>query len=68
MKRRDFLAWIGAAAASLPFAAHAQQQSVTIGLLHSGSEDDQVNLTAATRQGLKEAGYTEGQNLTIEYR
>jgi putative ABC transport system substrate-binding protein len=59
---------LGGVAASLPFAGHAQQQAVVIGLLHSGSTDDQASLVAATRQGLKEAGYTEGQNLTIEYR
>lgn len=39
-----------------------------IGWLHSGSSDDQANLLAATRRGLKETGYVEGQNLTIEYR
>ena len=68
MKRREFILALGGMAASLPFVAHAQQQAVVIGLLHSGSADDQANLVAATRQGLKEAGYTEGQNLTIEYR
>ena len=68
MKRREFMALLGGAAASLPLAAHAQQPAVTIGLLHSGSADDQAKLVAATRQSLKEAGYTEGQNLTIEYR
>jgi putative ABC transport system substrate-binding protein len=68
MRRREIMLVLGGVAASLPFAGHAQQQAVVIGLLHSGSADDQVNLVAATRQGLKEAGYTEGQNLTIEYR
>jgi putative ABC transport system substrate-binding protein len=68
MKRREFILVLGGAAASLPFAATAQQQVVVVGLLHSGSADDQVNLVAATRQGLKETGYTEGQNLVIEYR
>jgi putative ABC transport system substrate-binding protein len=68
MKRREFLALVGGAAASLPFPARAQQAIHVIGFLASGSPDDQRNLTAATRQGLKEAGYIEGQNLTIEYR
>jgi ABC-type uncharacterized transport system substrate-binding protein len=68
MKRRAFIALVSGAAASLPFAARAQQEPVVIGLLHSGSADDQVNLMEATRQGLREAGYTEGQNLRIEYR
>ena len=68
MKRREFIVVLGAAAVGLPFAAQAQQQSAVIGLLHSGSADDQANLMVATRQGLKELGYTEGQNLTIEYR
>lgn len=67
MKRREFILALGGAAASLPFAVHAQQ-AVVIGLIHSGLADDQASLVAATRQGLKEAGYTEGQNLTIEYR
>jgi putative ABC transport system substrate-binding protein len=48
--------------------AQAQQEPVVIGFLHSGSADDQVNLVAAARQGLKEAGYSEGQNIRIEYR
>jgi putative ABC transport system substrate-binding protein len=68
MKRRDFMLAVGGVAASLPFGGHAQQQAVVIGLLHSGSADDQAALVAATRQGLKQAGYSEGQNLTIEYR
>jgi putative ABC transport system substrate-binding protein len=68
MRRRDFILALGGAAACLPFAAHAQPQAVVIGLLHSGTADDQTSLVAATRQGLREAGYIEGQNLTIEYR
>jgi putative ABC transport system substrate-binding protein len=70
MKRREFITMAGAVAASVvcPLAARAQQEPIVIGLIHSGSADDQRNLVAATRQGLKEAGYTDGQNLMIEYR
>jgi putative ABC transport system substrate-binding protein len=68
MKRRDFMLALGGVAASLPLVAQAQQQAVVIGLLHSGSADDQTSLVAAARQSLKEAGFIEGQNLTIEYR
>jgi putative ABC transport system substrate-binding protein len=71
MKRRQFIRALGGAATSSvpwPFIAQAQQESVVIGLLHGGSADDQANLVAAARQGLKEAGYTEGRNIRIEYR
>jgi putative tryptophan/tyrosine transport system substrate-binding protein len=69
MKRREFITLVGGAAASVPFAARAQQASVpVVGFIGSGSPDDQVNLVAATRQGLKEAGYIEGENIKIEYR
>jgi putative tryptophan/tyrosine transport system substrate-binding protein len=71
MKRREFILAFGGAATSAalwPLMALAQQEPVVIGLLHSGSADDQANLVAATRQALKEAGYTEGQNIRIEYR
>jgi putative ABC transport system substrate-binding protein len=68
MKRREFVALLGAAAA-WPLAAQAQQSDKpVIGYLGSGLADDQVSLVEATRRGLKEAGYVEGQNLTIEYR
>ena len=39
-----------------------------VGFIGSGFPDDQVNLVAATRDGLQEAGFVEGRNLTIEYR
>jgi putative ABC transport system substrate-binding protein len=68
MKRRTFMALIGGVAASLPLVARAQQATQVIGFLGSGFPADQVNLVAATRDGLKEAGFTEGQNPTIEYR
>jgi putative tryptophan/tyrosine transport system substrate-binding protein len=69
MKRREFLALAGGAAASLPLAARAQQPAKpVIGYLGGGYAEDQKNLVAATLQGLKEAGYVEGQNLTVEFR
>jgi putative ABC transport system substrate-binding protein len=68
MKRREFIFALGGAAASVPFAARAQQPMPVVGFIGSGLPDDQVNLVAATRQGLKEAGYTEGQNVSIEFR
>ena len=69
MKRREFIRLAGGAAASVPFAARAQQSTANIiGFLGSGVPADQISLVAATRDGLKESGYIEGQNLTIEYR
>ena len=69
MKRREFLALLGSAATIWPLAARAQTTTVPIvGYIGSGVMNDQLNLVAATRQGLKEAGYVEGQNITIEYR
>ena len=68
MKRRGFLAFAGATAMA-PFAARAQQPGrPVIGYLGSGFAEDQKSLVAATLLGLKEAGYVEGQNLTVEYR
>jgi len=52
----------------MPFAARAQSTAPAIGFLGSGVPADQVSLVAATRDGLKESGYVEGQNLTVEYR
>ena len=50
-----------------PLSAHAQQKPV-IGFLRSTSENDSPSLVAAFRQGLKEVGYIDGDNVTIEYR
>ncbi len=67
MRRRDFIAAFGGAAA-LPFTAHAQQSMPVIGYFSSGLPAAQADNLAAFRKGLKDAGFVEGQNVAIEFR
>ena len=69
MRRRDFIAGVAGSAVSWPLAAGAQQQAMpVIGFLRSAPFTDAKHLVAAFRQGMKEAGFVEGQNVAIEYR
>ena len=69
IRRREFIAGLGGAAA-WPLAARAQQAAMpVIGYLGTGfADDDLKNFTVPFLQGLKETGYVEGQNVAVEYR
>jgi putative ABC transport system substrate-binding protein len=71
VRRRDFILGLGGAAAFSPIwpmAAHTQARTPVIGFLNNQSPDTNADRLRAFRQGLKDTGYVEGENVTIEYR
>ncbi len=69
MRRRDFIKGFAGSTVAWPLEAHAQQPVLpVIGLLNSRAPGDAPELLAAFRQGLKDTGFVEGQNVAIEYR
>jgi len=67
MRRRDFIAILGSAAAAWPLTTRAQQHPL-IGFLSARSPEESAHLVAAFRRGLAEHGAVEGQSVAIEYR
>lgn len=68
MRRREFIAVVGGAAAALPLAVLAQQQTPLVGFLNSASPDTYRFNADSFREGLAKAGFVEGRNVRIEER
>lgn len=68
MRRREFLTILGSALGTMSVTVRAQQVTPLVGFLRSVSLADAADLVTAFRQGLKETGFIEGQNVAIEFR
>jgi putative ABC transport system substrate-binding protein len=68
MRRRDLIAILGGVAAAWPLAARAQEGTVLIGFLSTGSSNACEDFLASFRKGLEVLGYIEGRNIVIESR
>ena len=68
MRRREFITLLGGAAAAWPISIRAQPAMSVVGFLSIRGQGDEPHLLTAFHQGLKEVGYVDGQNVTMEYR
>jgi putative tryptophan/tyrosine transport system substrate-binding protein len=69
MRRRDFITGVAGSTVAWPLAARAQQPAMpVIGFLRDSSSEASTAILSAFHQGVKEAGFVEGQNVAIEYR
>ena len=69
MRRREFITFLGGAAAAWPFVSRAQQRAMSvIGFVSSRSSGKSAVQVAAFREGLSEKGFVEGNNLAIAFR
>jgi putative tryptophan/tyrosine transport system substrate-binding protein len=68
MRRREFITILGGAAAAWPLDGYAQEAMPVIGFMSSRSPEDSAHLLEAFRRGLREGGFTDGENVVIEFR